>query len=324
MKTLIVDDREEDLYLLETLLKGNGYDVISASNGAEALDRLHSDTFDLVISDILMPVMDGFQLCRELRRDDNLRDIPLVFYTATYTDEKDERLALQLGADKFLRKPMEPNEIIGEIECLTSSARKAKTVRKTKPSSGEEEKEVLELYSKRLVEKLEKKTLELEREITERKNTEKALKVSEERLKETVERLKVSHKALSTPVVQIWDKALALPLIGTVDSYRAQQITEVLLNEIVSTQSEVVIIDITGVAAMDSNVVDYLIRAVESVSLLGARCVLTGIQPEVAQLVVSLSMDMSRVVVRRDMQAGLKWALQNLEYEDRDDRLLEM
>jgi rsbT co-antagonist protein RsbR len=139
-----------------------------------------------------------------------------------------------------------------------------------------------------------------------------------------VERLRVSQEALSTPVVQIWDKVLALPLIGVVDSHRAQQIMEVLLNEIVGTQSEVIIIDVTGVAAMDTNVANYLIRAVESVSLLGARCVLTGIQPEVAQSVVNLGMNMNRVVVRRDMQNGLKWALQNLQYDDRDEHLLKL
>jgi two-component system cell cycle sensor histidine kinase/response regulator CckA len=178
MKTLIVDDREEDLYLLETLLKGKGYDVVSASNGAQALEKLRSDNFGLIISDILMPVMDGFQLCREVKSDDDLKDIPLVFYTATYTDEKDEEFALQLGVDEFIRKPTEPDEIIKIIRGLAGDVRKAKVVRRRKPGL-EDEKEVLELYSKRLVEKLEKKTLDLGREIDERKKAEEELRGSE-------------------------------------------------------------------------------------------------------------------------------------------------
>jgi len=68
MKILIVDDKEENLYLLETLLKGNDYETILAKNGVEALDKLRKDSMDMIISDILMPRMDGFQLCRECKK----------------------------------------------------------------------------------------------------------------------------------------------------------------------------------------------------------------------------------------------------------------
>ncbi len=163
MNILIVDDKKENLYLLETLLKGSGYEVVSAGNGAKALEKLRAEPerFGMIISDILMPVMDGFQLCRECKGDDKLKDITFVFYTATYTDEKDEELALKLGVAKYIRKPAEPDEFIKIIQGVIRDIEEGK-IRREKPAL-EEEKEVFKLYSERLVNKLEKKMLDLER-----------------------------------------------------------------------------------------------------------------------------------------------------------------
>lgn len=185
MKILIVDDKKENLYLLETLLRGSGYEVISATNGAEALEKLRAEGTDMIISDILMPVMDGFQLCMEAKKNEELKDIPFVFYTATYTDEKDEELALQVGADRFIRKPVEPGELIKIIKGVIKDVEKDKVVPK-KPAL-KEEKDVFKLYSERHVKKLEKKMLDLEREITERRQAEEALRESEERYRRLVE-----------------------------------------------------------------------------------------------------------------------------------------
>ncbi|MBU0661612.1 response regulator, partial [Patescibacteria group bacterium] len=100
MKILIVDDNEDVRMILKKTLESNGYSVKDASNGKEALKAAKESPPDIIISDILMPVMDGFQLCREMKADEILKKIPFVFYTATYTDEKDEELALKLGADR--------------------------------------------------------------------------------------------------------------------------------------------------------------------------------------------------------------------------------
>ena len=161
MKILIVEDNKVNLYMLETMLKGNGYEVASAENGTRALEELRRQGFDLVISDILMPVMDGFQLCREMKRDDRLRGIPFVFYTATYTEERDEELALKMGADRFIRKSMEPHRFIETIRGVLDEVEKG-TIEAGAPASGDDQDD-FKLYSERLVRKLEKKMLDLEK-----------------------------------------------------------------------------------------------------------------------------------------------------------------
>ena len=115
MTILVVDDNEEHLYLLQVLLSENGYQVVTAVNGAEALAKARQNPPDLIVSDILMPVMDGFALCREWKKDERLRHIPFVFYTGTYTDERDREFALGLGAAQFIVKPQKPEVLLRAI-----------------------------------------------------------------------------------------------------------------------------------------------------------------------------------------------------------------
>ncbi len=170
MKILIVDDDLTNLYLLESLLKGKGYEVLSARDGKEALEKLKSEEVSLIISDILMPVMDGFMLCRECKSNKELRKIPFVFYTATYTDEKDEELALSMGADRFIRKPIEIEDFLMEIKKVLKEAVKGGIEVREKE---EKEEDIFKLYSDRLVKKLEKKMIQL------RELSEKLLRITE-------------------------------------------------------------------------------------------------------------------------------------------------
>ena len=97
---------------------------------------------------------------------------------------------------------------------------------------------------------------------------------------------------LSTPVVQLWDKILALPLIGTLDSERAQTVMENLLNTIVSSGAEIAIIDITGVPTVDTLVAQHLIKTVSAARLMGADCIISGIRPQIAQTIVHLGLQL--------------------------------
>ncbi len=161
MKILSVDDKAENLYMLEALLRGHGHEVESASNGVTALQLAERCIHDLIISDILMPRMDGFQFCRELKKDERLRNIPFIFYTATYTDPRDAAFALSLGADRFLVKPLEPEAFMKAVDEVM--AQKKETSTAPPPQEFPEDESIyLKEYNTRLIAKLEKKMLDLE------------------------------------------------------------------------------------------------------------------------------------------------------------------
>jgi len=115
-------------------------------------------------------------------------------------------------------------------------------------------------------------------------------------------------RELSTPLIPLADRVVAMPLIGSIDSNRAQQIMEELLNGVVTHHSRIAIVDITGVPVVDTQVANVLLRAAQAVNLLGARVVLTGIRPEVAQTLVGLGVDLSSIVTRSTLQAGIAYA----------------
>ncbi len=179
MRVLNIDDNEENRYMVESLLTASGYEVVSAVNGAEGLERLQSGGIDLIISDILMPVMDGFHLCRRVKADDKLKWIPFIFYTATYTGPQDEAFAMKVGADKFLQKPCEPDLFLQAVQDVLTAAGKGDISSCTEPLLPEEV--ALTLYNERLIRKLEKKMLELENEAIARQKTEQTLRQSEKK-----------------------------------------------------------------------------------------------------------------------------------------------
>ncbi len=160
MKILVVEDNTDSRKMLETVLLAKDYDVLCAENGQIALDLALRMQPDLVVSDILMPVMDGYTLCKKLRQDQQLHSVLFVFYTATYTDDKDRNLAMELGADKFLLKPLEPHVLLQELETLIENRQAAETREAVK--TVESELQIEKKYSQQVFHKLEKKVSELE------------------------------------------------------------------------------------------------------------------------------------------------------------------
>jgi len=176
MNVLVVDDQYVNRYLLEKLLIGNGFSVFSAEDGFEALLIAQNNPLDLIISDILLPKMDGFQFCREIKSDPLLKKIPFIFYTAAYNEKKDQDFAESLGADRFVVKPVDPAEFITIIKELLSDLPFPDAVKGSDISDSD----YLSEYNRRLFRQLEKKIVELE-------DLNKALMVSEERYRNLFE-----------------------------------------------------------------------------------------------------------------------------------------
>jgi rsbT co-antagonist protein RsbR len=114
-------------------------------------------------------------------------------------------------------------------------------------------------------------------------------------------------------VLEVWDEVLTLPVVGVVDTERSAQMTERLLTEVVQSRCRFVIIDLTGVQLIDSSTADRIIKLSRSVQLLGAECILTGIQPAVAQTLVELGVEFSNVNTQRNLKRALQLCMRTLQ-----------
>ena len=166
---LLVDDIETNRKLLRVILRGEGLNVFEAADGVEALAILEHQPVDAIISDILMPNMDGYRLCYEIRNDDRFHALPFIFYSSTYTSLSDEKLASELGADQFLRKPSSAERVVQTLKDAMAHRRPVKR----DAISPLQDLEVMKQYSQQLVTKLEEKNAELQEQIAEHKRLEK-------------------------------------------------------------------------------------------------------------------------------------------------------
>ena len=158
-KVLVADDDESNICLLKSLLEEEGCSVTAASNGQEAFDKAHDDPPDMIVSDTMMPVMDGYMLCRKCKADKQLRDTPFVFYTATYTEPKDEKFALSLGADSFVRKLQSPEILINVLREIWEKRSRKEIVG---PRPFGKDMEFFRQYNEVLFNKLEHRMVQLE------------------------------------------------------------------------------------------------------------------------------------------------------------------
>jgi rsbT co-antagonist protein RsbR len=149
------------------------------------------------------------------------------------------------------------------------------------------------------------------RDLTESKQAEEQIRQQDKEIME-----------LSTPVMQVWQGVVVAPLIGSLDSNRTQQFMERLLDRIVETNSPVALVDIMGVPTIDTQTAQHLIETISAVRLLGAQVVLTGVRPAIAQTLVHLGIDLSGIMTRSSLAAGLQVALDvlNLKVVSKHDR----
>ncbi len=156
---------------------------------------------------------------------------------------------------------------------------------------------------------LEEAKVALERQVAER-TLELRYRLTElETAYETQSQLLETVRQLSTPIVPIYSGILILPLIGQLDTHRAQQVMEKALEAIQHHEAEILIIDITGVPVVDTRVAQYLLQMASAANLLGSKVLLTGIRPEVAQTIVHLDIDISKLTTLASLQSGLEYAL---------------
>jgi rsbT co-antagonist protein RsbR len=126
----------------------------------------------------------------------------------------------------------------------------------------------------------------------------------------TVSMQKIALQELSAPLIPVLEGITVMPLIGTIDTERAKQIMENLLTGVVKHRSEVVLIDITGVPVVDTMVAHHIIQAAEAVRLVGAKCILCGIRPEIAQTIVNLGINLNEVITKNTLKKGIEVALE--------------
>jgi len=141
-----------------------------------------------------------------------------------------------------------------------------------------------------------------------RARTEMASVFLEKRL-DTIHKQQQAIIELSTPVIPLFEDILVVPLIGTIDTIRANQIMENILHGITQRNAEIVLIDITGVHIMDSTVAHHIIKAYQAASLLGAKCILVGMRPEVAQTIVQLDVPFDKIETKSNLAQGIEFAL---------------
>lgn len=177
MKIVVADDDPMNRKYLRTLFSHEGHEVIECEDGAATLACLEENPCDAIISDILMPRMDGYRLCHEVRKSKKFSATPIILYSATYLSSADEKAALSMGADKFLRKPAQPEAIIAALNEAIESARH----RHSKQPKKTEDLLALREYSEVLVRKLEATNVQLS--------------VANEALSESEERLRLAASA---------------------------------------------------------------------------------------------------------------------------------
>jgi CheY-like chemotaxis protein len=212
MNLLIVDDIATNRKLLRVTLEAEGHTTYEAGDGVEALNLLASVTVDAVISDILMPNMDGFRLCHEIRNSERFRALPFIVYTSTYTSPDDMKLAQTVGADKYLTKPAPAAAILAALREVIDK----RMIRPGPTSLGVTGTQVLKQYSQALVHKLEEKNIDLQNALEKIQRANECIvelnSDLERRVKERTAELETANQELSRALSEVKELNALLPI----------------------------------------------------------------------------------------------------------------
>ena len=212
MKILIVDDIATNRKLLRAVLEAEALSVLDATDGVEALAVLERERVDVVITDILMPRMDGYRLCHEVRQRENLKHIALIHYTSTYTSPSDQQLSKTVGADMYLTKPVSAKVLLQALE----EAMRHADERKVSALKGSDTAFVMQEYSVALVNKLEEKNNEAEQAMAELRRANEVLgevkESLERRVQERTAKLEMANLELKIALSEVKELSGLLPI----------------------------------------------------------------------------------------------------------------
>ena len=301
VKILIVEDEGISALDLQQTLINLGYqapDIVAT--GEEAVQKAEETCPDLVLMDIMLAgEMDSTMAAQEIR---SRFGIPVIYLTA-YADEGTLVRAKIAEPYAYLIKPFNERELHIAVD-MALYKNEAEAERKQAKEALQKLNEELELRVRERTAELESLNQALREEIAERRRAEEIISRQAQEILE-----------VATPVLQIWEGIVSVPLIGTLDSMRTEQLMEQLLQKIVDTSSSVALIDVTGVPAIDSKTARHLIETISAVRLLGTEVVLTGIRPAIARTLVQLGIDLSKVKTRSSFSSGLHFALTLLKLQ---------
>ncbi len=293
MVSSFMDARKSATLLL--CADGNGYDIVSRQGVIDPEKLSGSEASELwrwVISERIARFVDGEDLGR---RCPSLTEVFPAGFACVPIDIREQPVGLIVLADK-----VSGTEFSGEeLEFLSAAAGIVAVTLTNAESHATQE---------GLIRSVEQQAKEAQQLAQER---ELALEELDRKL-EIIERQRFAIQELSTPVLQLWDDVLALPVIGVVDTRRSADIMERLLAEITEKQVRFVILDITGVEVVDTRTADHFIKVIKAAELLGSTCILTGIRPAVAQTLIEIGVDMSSFTTLRNMQEGLTECLRRM------------
>jgi DNA-binding response OmpR family regulator len=311
---LIVDDDPTNIGVLYDALAGEELEIVIANDGYMALELASGQPPDLILLDVEMPGLDGYEVCRRLKAAPGGGDIPVVFMTAH--DNLEHRVrAFQVGGMDYVTKPFETAVLLARLRTHLSVRRLTKAMQQQNVRlqkeiqeriEGDAEREQLTQTLLDRTEELREAKERLEREFAERECVEVARTALQEQV---IAAQRQRLLELSTPLIPITDRIMAIPLIGTMDMQRAQRMMDTALEGAAARRAEWVILDITGVCEVDAGVTDMLVRTGNGLRLLGTRAIITGVSSNVAKMIVELGVPLGSLVTTARLQDGIALAM---------------